>query len=379
MHFAPRTRALRLLALVAAAWAPPAGGQLPAPLELRVPKSPTVARSAEGPFLAYELHVTNMGVQPVTLRGIDVLAGDGAGRTLLTLTDTVLTQAMARPGVTVPVADRARLSGGLRGVVYLWVPLDSGAVPTSVRHRLRIDLGSGDSARSQILDGPTVAVTRMAVRISPPLRGGPWLAANGPAMRSGHRRALITTSGAATIAQRFAIDWVKLNDANTTYVGDNLKNESYAAEGVDALAVADGRVTEVKDSIPENVPGANSRAVPITLETVGGNHVIIDIGNGYYAFYAHLKPGSLRVKTGDRVRRGQVIGLVGNTGNSTEPHLHFHVADANSPLGSEGVPYRFDRFDLVGRCTGFGTGCARESPSVRRDEVPLANAIVRFP
>jgi murein DD-endopeptidase MepM/ murein hydrolase activator NlpD len=87
----------------------------------------------------------------------------------------------------------------------------------------------------------------------------------------------------------------------------------------------------------------------------------------------------LRVKVGDRVKRGQVIGLVGNSGNSTEPHLHFHVADANSPLGSEGIPYRLDRFELVGRCTSFGAGCTRSGPVVRRGEIPLGNAIVRFP
>jgi murein DD-endopeptidase MepM/ murein hydrolase activator NlpD len=135
----------------------------------------------------------------------------------------------------------------------------------------------------------------------------------------------------------------------------------------------------VKDSIPENVPGVTSRAVPITLETVGGNHVIIDIGGGYYAFYAHLRPGSIRVKVGDRVKRGQVVGLVGNSGNSTEPHLHFHVSDANSPLGSEGVPYRLDSFELAGSCTAFGAGCARTGPVTRHHEIPLANAIVRFP
>ena len=57
-----------------------------------------------------------------------------------------------------------------------------------------------------------------------------------------------------------------------------------------------------------------------------------------YPVYAHLQPGSLRVKLGDKVRRGQTLGLVGNSGNSTEPHLHFHITDANSPLGSEGLP-----------------------------------------
>jgi murein DD-endopeptidase MepM/ murein hydrolase activator NlpD len=135
----------------------------------------------------------------------------------------------------------------------------------------------------------------------------------------------------------------------------------------------------VKDSIPENVPGINSRAVPITLETVGGNHVIIDIGGGYYAFYAHLKPGSLKVKLGDKVTRGQVVGLVGNSGNSTEPHLHFHISDGNSPLGSEGVPYRLDSFEIVGHCTTFNMGCQRSAPATRKGEVPLANVLLRFP
>jgi murein DD-endopeptidase MepM/ murein hydrolase activator NlpD len=82
--------------------------------------------------------------------------------------------------------------------------------------------------------------------------------------------------------------------------------------------------------------------VPITSETVAGNHIVLDLGGGRYAFYAHFQPGSLKVKVGDRVTRGQVIGLVGNSGNSTEPHLHFHISDGVSPLGSEGLPYVLD-------------------------------------
>jgi murein DD-endopeptidase MepM/ murein hydrolase activator NlpD len=171
---------------------------------------------------------------------------------------------------------------------------------------------------------------------------------------------------------------VKLNDRNSTYDGDKLRNESYGAEGNDVLAVGGGRVVAVKDSIPENVPGVNSRAVPITLETVGGNHVIVDLGGGYHAFYAHLKPGSIRVRVGDRVKRGQVLGLVGNSGNSTEPHLHFHLSDGNSPLGSEGVPYLYDSFELVGSCKTF-TECVREAPRPRRREMPMQNTLVRFP
>jgi hypothetical protein len=205
------------------------------------------------------------------------------------------------------------------------------------------------------------------------------LTGNGPHAETGHRRGLIAVTGSATIAQRFAIDFVKIGDDNQTFSGDRLKNESYLAYGADALAVADGIVVATKDSIPQNIPGPASRAVPITLETVGGNHVIIDIGGGRYAFYAHLQPGSLRVKVGDRVRGGQVVGLVGNSGNSTEPHLHFHISDGVSPLGSEGIPYGVDGFDVVGRCRTFNLGCERTTASPRRGELPLGNLLVRFP
>jgi murein DD-endopeptidase MepM/ murein hydrolase activator NlpD len=119
--------------------------------------------------------------------------------------------------------------------------------------------------------------------------------------------------------------------------------------------------------------------VPITLETVGGNHVILNIGDGHYAFYAHLQPGSIKVHVGDRVKRGQLLGLVGNSGNSTEPHLHFHLSDASSPLGSEGIPYAYETLSILGSCSGFGGDCDRSKPAVRRREMPVANELVRFP
>jgi len=178
----------------------------------------------------------------------------------------------------------------------------------------------------------------------------------------GHRRAFIPVNGRAQIAQRFAIDWARLNADGKTFTGDAKDNKNYRAYGSDALAVADGVVTEIKDGIPENVPGINSRAVPITLETIGGNHVVLDIGHGRYAFYAHLQPGSLKVKLGDHVKRGQVLGLVGNSGNSTEPHLHFHLSNGNSPLGSEGIPYALESFEAK-----------------RKEDAPLSNHHMEIP
>jgi hypothetical protein len=368
--------------VVASTLAAEAGAQrasLPPALELRVPKPPTVAPAENGPFLTYELHITSFSAQPVALKQVEVLSGSADRRVLLSLSDSLLMRAVARPGVTLTGTERLKLSGGTRAIVFLWVPIAGASAPQSVLHRLTVELGSGDSVRTQTLDGATTPVTTDAVVIGPPLRGGVWLTANGPANEVGHRRALIPVAGTPSIAQRFAIDYVRVGPDDKTFTGDQLKNESYHAQGNDALAVANGTVVAVKDSIPENVPGITSRAVPITLETVGGNHVIIDIGGGKYAFYAHLQPGSLKVKVGDRVKRGQVIGLVGNSGNSTEPHLHFHISDGNSPLGSEGVPYRQESFEIVGRCRTFNLGCQRSDPVTRKAEVPLANLLIRFP
>lgn len=351
---------------------------LPPNLELRIPKPPTVATAEQGSFVAYELHVTNFAVQPTTLRRIEVATGSGERRVLLALADSTLLRALTRPGTTLPLAERPKLTGGSRAVVFLWVPVDRRSPPASLGHRVIVERTSGDSVRTEELDGAVVAVAPEATTIGPPLRGGPWLTANGPAPETGHRRALLAVGGTPSIAQRFAIDYVKVGDDHLTFSGDRLKNSSYHAYGVDALAVADGIVVAVKDGIPENIPGPTSRAVPITLETVGGNHVIVDIGGGRYAFYAHLQPGSLRVRLNDRVRKGQVVGLVGNSGNSTEPHLHFHISDGASPLGSEGIPYGFDSFEIVGRCRSF-TACERGAAAVRRGELALGMVLVQFP
>src|SRR5207253_5277058 len=98
--------------------------------------------------------------------------------------------------------------------------------------------------------------------------------------------------------------------------------------------------------------------------------------------YAHVQPGSLRVKVGDRVKRGQVVALLGNSGNSTEPHVHFQIADGPTFLSSEGLPYVMD-FEVLGRCgiRGGATAtieCKRGAP-VAVKGVPLQNELVRFP
>jgi murein DD-endopeptidase len=348
---------------------------------MRVPKPPVATPVAGRAVAAYELHVTNWATVPFTLQRIEVLSESG-GQVLWSLADSALSRSVGRPGMTPGgPADRMRLGGGMRAVAFLWVPVDTQTPAPALRHRIAVqEAGGADSGRTHVFDGASVAVGRDVVVIGPPLRGGAWLTANGPSNESGHRRALIPIGGMPAIAQRFAIDYVRVDTSGRTFSGDRARNENYHAQNAEAIAVADGIVVATKDSIPENVPGPTSRAVPITLETVGGNYVILDIGNGRYAFYAHLQPGTLRVRVGDRVRRGQVLGLVGNSGNSTEPHLHFHLSDGRTPLAAEGIPYAHDSFEIIGRCRGLLSGCERfTTPERRRREMPTANLILRFP
>ena len=134
---------------------------------------------------------------------------------------------------------------------------------------------------------------------------------------SGGRSALVNNHWTLAV-QRDAIDFVRLVDGKT-YRGDRSRLENFFIFGQPLVAVVDGRVTEAVDAHPDLPVGGN------TWRDMAGNHVIIDIGAGHYVLYGHMKLGSLRVRVGEQVRRGQVIGQVGDSGNSDEPHLHIQV------------------------------------------------------
>jgi murein DD-endopeptidase MepM/ murein hydrolase activator NlpD len=324
------------------------------------------------------LHITNFSRNPSVFTRLEVTT-QGSQKPLAAYIGDELATRVARPGVAVSTTEeRLKLGPGLRLVVHLWLTFDVPTIaPDSIQHKLTFKVGNYPEELS--VTTARVMVAKDTILIEPPLRGSEWLAGNGPSNTSGHRRALVPIGGAAHIAQRFAIDFVQLYPDGRSYNGDAKENKSYRCYGADALAVADSLVVGIKDGIPENVPGATSRAVPITLETVGGNYVILDLGQGRFAFYAHLQPGSLRVKNGDRVRRGQVLGLVGNSGNSTEPHLHFHISDGNSGLGSEGLPYAFRSFEVQGKGWGWKPMSPVAATEKRQNEMPVDLEVIRFP
>jgi murein DD-endopeptidase MepM/ murein hydrolase activator NlpD len=156
-------------------------------------------------------------------------------------------------------------------------------------------------------------------------------------------------NGGIHFAQRYAIDWLRLDDKGHFYHGDPSDVHNWAGYGLDVVAAADGTVIETLNTLEDQVPAKNPDPKTINLENIGGNHVIEDLGHGVYAFYAHLQKGSVTVAVGDHVRRGQLLGKVGTTGNSSAPHLHFHLMNGPSMLGSDGLPYLIDFFVLEGQ------------------------------
>jgi murein DD-endopeptidase MepM/ murein hydrolase activator NlpD len=140
-----------------------------------------------------------------------------------------------------------------------------------------------------------------------------------------------------------------------------------------------------EDGLPEQVPGKLPDGA--TIQTAAGNHVVVDIGQGRFAFYAHMQPGSRKVKVGDAVATGQVLGVLGNTGNTDTPHLHFHVMDGPSPLLANGLPYAFTSFAGEGRLTDEQPLFTGGAVTIDKDalsgphenEMPLFDQVVSFP
>jgi len=363
---------------------PAAAAELPrlldVPLQVSTPMAPVAFRSNGQSHLVYEIQITNLSTTPWTLRQVEVR--DEHGAKLLAVDGENLTGVLWHPagqrgseGVSPDT-----VAAGESLFAYLWIDLDGKAVlPDQLSHRLLVKRVGEEQERE--LAAPTVQVSHTVREIFAPLRGTDWLAANGPSNTSAHRRALLVLDGGPHIGQRYAIDWVRVGPDSKTFRANKSDNRSYLCYGSEVLAAGDGVVAQIKDGIKENVP-QQPPAVPISLETIAGNHINLDLGGGVFALYAHLQPRSLRVKVGDKVRRGQVLGLVGNSGNSTEPHLHFQLMNRNSPLGSEGLPYTLAEYTISKRVTGAFESEPRAvklaAPEKHHGEMPLEMQLIDF-
>ena len=356
-------------------------------VDIQVPSAPRSVTIANQRHLAYELHVTNFRPYDVVLNRLEVIDAVRGSR-VAELRDSQLAAKLGRVGTRVEGADRQIIPAGGRTVVFLWLPLESGvATPTRLQHKIDLDLMRPTGrVPTSVTDGGSTVSSEQPIALNPPLRGGPWVALYDPMMLGGHRTSIYTLDGHARIPARFAIDWVKLADDASRARGDAKTIANWYGYGSEVLAVADGVVAEAVDDMVESATLPESEA-PLALENASGNYVALDLGNGRFAFYEHLQHGSITVKRGDRVKSGQVIARLGNSGSSSSgPHLHFHVADARTELAAEGLPYVFRNFEVVGaygRIDAFETGERWQPPSPaaagkRSMELPDANTVILF-
>ncbi|HEX8030733.1 MAG TPA: M23 family metallopeptidase [Vicinamibacterales bacterium] len=345
-------------------------------VDLAVPLAPATFTQGGITQLVYELHITNFSQHDVTLAVLDIIDSDG--RLLKQYADAELKSRVTRPGLRNDHATPHLVGPGMRAVINVWLAIPPAVLVRSISHRLELDVMRPDGAVHATVSGGAADVSLVpAPAIDAPLRGGPWIAIYDPLLKGGHRTAIYTVDGHARIPGRYAIDFIRLPAFGALPA---VRAADANGFGEEVLAVADGTVTIAVDGVVDATPP------PIPLELGSGNHVAIDIGGGRFVFYEHLQHGSVVVKPGQKVTRGEVIARLGSSGSSSiGPHLHFHVSDASNTLAAEGMPFVFRVFTEEGWFGSIDELLSgrkwQPAGSVigRRDNRPDPVAVIRFP
>jgi len=344
--------------------------------------------------LVYELELTNAKPAPATLLRVDVLDANTPSRVIASFARTAL---LGRLRTLQPrEAQNAEIAPDAGRLLYVELSFPTLAdIPSALVHHIWIRGAANpgtttptplDYVAGRIeLDRAPLAV------IGPPLSGAGWVVTNGCCNSLIiHRGSVQSVNGALYDSQRFAIDYMRLDTAGAFVHGDTTDVHNYAAYGADVLAVANGVVVAALDSLGDQPPGKLPNVADVTIQTVNGNHVILDVGNGRYAFYAHLERGTVAVHVGQRVTTGTVLGKLGNSGNTSAPHLHFQLMNGPSALGSDGIPYVMSGFNSTGQvdsaafeaATGISGAWKRQQhaqPVRQRERFPMNLNIVDFP
>ncbi len=163
--------------------------------------------------------------------------------------------------------------------------------------------------------------------------------------------------------QRFAYDFMILADGRTgqSHAATGESNSDYYCFGQPIFAPADGSVAKVENELPDNTPGEMNPKTPF------GNHVVLDHGRGEFSFFAHFRQGTVVVRAGDHVRCGQMLAQCGNSGNSSEPHLHYHLQNTSTPFRGDGLPAFFVEYFADGQLLARGEPVARQTVRSQRE------------
>lgn len=327
------------------------------------------ARRLNG-VLVQNTALVNRGSKPITITSIELDVLHNGSVVSSVRIDATTLDAMARQGGALAQ------SGMMQALDFQFAPKQLLGEGVTVSDTRTLQAGNallvlqqyvsyrGDADRLRIsallADGDSPVVAELPIRSGTapglfhfPLQGRWFIGA--AASTHGHHR--------WAVPEEFALDIMRIGDGGLTYRGKGTRMQHYFGYGAPILAVADGEVVKTHDGEPDNVKmlrgidesladynirlreGQNA-LLAAGADAIAGNHVVIQHGNGVFSVYGHLKPGSIKVAKGAKVRVGQHLADLGGSGNSTEPHLHFHLCDAPQPLNCAGMPVSFDNIEL---------------------------------
>jgi len=333
------------------------------------------------PTAYYEIYLTNFSTDTIKLKRISIVNSSDSF-IYYTMQNQELKNSYSKIGSVIKDTTLQLLPGN-SAIVYIELSLQKEQIK-GITHRISFEIaGKEDLGEASIETSATKCSLDTQLVLGAPLKGGIWTAIYEPSWERGHRRVIYTTNGKARIPGRYAIDFVKMDtNGKFTNADENIVKNWFGYE-VDVVAVADGIVSSIRDDFSESL--TLSDHPKYSPDNATGNYVSIKIGDNQFAFYEHLKPKSIKVKTGQTVKKGDIIASLGFTGQTTGPHLHFHVADADSPLGAEGIPFVFEQFEILGSYPDFGrfgktvwTPINDLKQLNRKAERPKSNTVIKF-
>ena len=293
--------------------------------------------------------VTAVSVRDEHGRQLATLSGDG-------LTDRVQELGSVTPATSIPAFGVA--------VIVMDVPV----APTRAVRALRTSVGyavtPGNEVPALVTEiglnwtavSPLTPVSTFAPPVlAAPIAGQDWVNSNSAGdPTASHSGARMTKGALMHTNEAYAIDFIKLVDGDS-HSGDGTSNDQYYAYGSPILSASTGTVISVRTTMRDVEPGGFPTDLT-SVDQAGGNDVVVRMGPGVYLLYGHLIPGSVTVKAGDTLRVGQRLGLLGNSGNSTGPHLHFQLMDGPDVMNADSLPFVFDSFTRTGVITVDATG-----------------------
>ena len=294
--------------------------------------------------LVYEVEVKNSSIESYTFESINVRDGslnilDLSGNKL----DTI---------ISVYHSVQKSLRAGETAFLYLWVePSANLPMPESLTQTIQFHRTSDGKQYTKEMKVPVNQSSPLV--ISAPLKARRYATAGAPGNDSYHRRTINFLDEKYWTSERYAVDFIGLDAGNRYREGRQDANIDYYGYEDVVYSTTAGEIVSIIDTLPENIPPKVPDINPGALYRAGGNQIVVKVSAGTYVFYSHLVRAGSDLKVGDKVEVGQPIGRLGNSGNSDAPQLHIQVMDGPDPLRSNGIPWVFDRFVLLGTITGY--------------------------